>query len=441
MKKAKIYYARMDEFWTKEEKLKYLENLNWYDVDWQEIKPDKNNNWLTDGLENDFDNFIAIGSKEVKKQKDPNPQVIFKLFSLGVASNRDEWVFSFCDNDLQDKIKTFIQNYNIEVSRYFQQPSKPDIETFIDTDSSFIKWTDRLKLALERKEFLLFDNLKIRNCFYRPFIKQYIYFDHLLNQRRYQQHIIFPTPETEKENQVIWIKVGTEIPMFALSINYIPDLLPQGGSQCFPFYTYNEDGTNRQENITDWALKQYQNHYQDTTITKWDIFYYIYAVLHHPHYRERYAANLKRELPRIPFAPQFHPFVIAGKRLAEIHINYEKQPEYHLKHLENKDLPIDWRVEKMRLSKDKTQIKYNDFLTLTGIPSAVFLYRLGNRSALDWIIDQYQVTTDKRSEITNDPNRLDDEQYIVRLIKQIITVSLETVEIVNNLPDLGLPKD
>ena len=441
MKKAKIYYARMDEFWTKEEKLKYLENLNWYDVEWQEIKPDKNNNWLTDGLEDDFDNFIAIGSKEVKKQKDPNPQVIFKLFSLGVASNRDEWVFSFCDNDLQDKIKTFIQNYNIEVSRYFQQPSKPDIETFIDTDSSFIKWTDRLKLALERKEFLLFDNLKIRNCFYRPFIQQYIYFDHLLNQRRYQQHIIFPTPETEKENQVIWIKVGTEIPMFALSINYIPDLLPQGGSQCFPFYTYNEDGTNRQENITDWALKQYQNHYQDTTITKWDIFYYIYAVLHHPHYRERYAANLKRELPRIPFAPQFHPFVIAGKRLAEIHINYEKQPEYHLKHLENKDLPIDWRVEKMRLSKDKTQIKYNDFLTLTGIPPAVFLYRLGNRSALDWIIDQYQVTTDKRSEITNDPNRLDDEQYIVRLIKQIITVSLETVEIVNNLPDLGLPKD
>jgi predicted helicase len=251
MKKAKIYYARMDEFWTKEEKLKYVENLNWYDVEWQEIKPDKNNNWLTDGLEDDFDNFIAIGSKQVKKQKDPNPQVIFKLFSLGVVSSRDEWVFSFCENDLQDKIKTFIQNYNLEVNRYFHEESKPDIEGFINTDSSFMKWTDRLKLALEKREFLLFDNFKIRNCFYRPFVKQYIYFDHLLNQRRYQQYIIFPTPETEKENQVIWLKVGTEIPMFALSINYIPDLLPQGGSQCFPFYTYNEDGTNRQENITD----------------------------------------------------------------------------------------------------------------------------------------------------------------------------------------------
>jgi predicted helicase len=444
MKKAKIYYARMDEFWTKEEKLKYLEKLEHTgNIDWQEIKPDKNNNWLTEGLENDFYTFIAIGSKEVKKQKDPNPQVIFKLFSLGVVSSRDEWVFSFCENDLQDKIKTFIQNYNLEVNRYFQEESKPNIEGFINTDSSFIKWTDRLKLALEKREFLLFDNLKIRNCFYRPFVKQYIYFDHLLNQRRYQQYIIFPTPETEKENQVICTPgIGNRqsfavfISKFIISLDFAFEKV-----QCFPFYTYNEDGTNRQENITDWALKQYQNHYQDTKISKWDIFYYIYAVLHHPHYRERYAANLKRELPRIPFAPEFHPFAEAGKRLAEIHVNYEKQPEYRLKHLENKDLPIDWRVEKMRLSKDKTQIKYNDFLTLTGIPPEVFSYRLGNRSALDWIIDQYQVTTDERSGITNDPNRLDDEEYIVRLIKQVITVSLETVEIVNNLPDLGLPKD
>ena len=123
------------------------------------------------------------------------------------------------------------------------------------------------------------------------------------------------------------------------------------------------------------------------------------------------------------------------------HTNYEQQPEYRLKHLENKDIPIDWRVEKMRLSKDKTQIKYNDFLTLIGIPPEVFEYRLGNRSALDWIIDQYQIKTDKRSGIINDPNRLDDEEYIVRLIKQVITISLETVQIVKNLPDLGLPKD
>jgi len=390
MKKAKIYYARMDEFWTKEEKLKYLENLNWYDVDWQEIKPDKNNNWLTDGLEDDFDNFIAIGNREAKAAAEQNQTVVFKLFSLGVNTSRDSWVINHDTKILESNIIKTVETYNEEVIKWINQDQfsiNANIDNIIIYDDTKINWSSTLKNFLKRGISNKYNSTQIRNYIYRPFCYQYLYFDKILNDRRGQFTLIFPTPETEKENQVIWIKVGTEIPMFALSINYIPDLLPQGGSQCFPFYTYNEDGTNRQENITDWALKQYQNHYQDTTITKWDIFYYIYAVLHHPHYRERYAANLKRELPRI------------------------------------------------------TQIKYNDFLTLTGIPPAVFLYRLGNRSALDWIIDQYQVTTDKRSEITNDPNRLDDEQYIVRLIKQIITVSLETVEIVNNLPDLGLPKD
>lgn len=160
--------------------------------------------------------------------------------------------------------------------------------------------------------------------------------------------------------------------------------------------------------------------------------------MHHPTYRERYAANLKRELPRIPYAPDFHGFANAGKQLADLHLNYEQQPEYPLKFIENDQVPLDWRVEKMKLSKDKTQIIYNEFLTLSGIPPEVFQYRLGNRSALDWVIDQYQIKTDKRSGIVNDPNRLDDEQYIVRLIGQVITVSLETVKIVDSLPDLGL---
>ena len=161
-------------------------------------------------------------------------------------------------------------------------------------------------------------------------------------------------------------------------------------------------------------------------------------MLHHPAYRTRYAANLKRELPRIPFAPDFHAFAQAGKQLAELHVDYEKQPEYPLEIIENKNVPLDWRVEKMRLSKDKTQIVYNDFLTLSGIPAEAFEYRLGNRSALEWVIDQYQVSTDKRSGITNDPNRAEDQQYIVRLIGQVITVSLETMKIVRALPDLGI---
>lgn len=183
-------------------------------------------------------------------------------------------------------------------------------------------------------------------------------------------------------------------------------------------------------------------------LTKWDIFHYIYALLHHPRYREKYQANLRRELPRIPLAPDFWSFAEAGRRLAELHVNYEQQAEHPLEMIETPDQPLDWRVEKMRLVKDSrstlekctttatAEIKYNDFLTLAGIPAETFDYRLGNRSALEWIVDQYQVKTDKRSGIINDPNRADEPEYIVKLIKKIVTVSRETVVIVRTLPDL-----
>ena len=314
---------------------------------------------------------------------------------------------------------------------------------------------------------------------------------------------------------------------------YIPDLhfgSSTDGFQCFPFYTYAEDGTNRRENITDWALEQFRSHYHDPSITKWDIFHYIYAVLHHPEYRERYAANLRRELPRIPFAsatpsnpshperspamrskrmagrsrsdaytpptptpsPErsslhgmqltalqhrnvltrncpprlrrescprskrcktqenctipvrtmrrvFRALAKAGQRLAEIHVHYEKQPEYKLTTKEKAGEKLNYRVTKMRLSKDKTTLTYNDFLTLSEIPKETYDYRLGNRSALEWVIDQYQVSTDKRSGITNDPNREDDPEYILRLIGQVVTVSLETVKLVRSLPSLLTP--
>jgi predicted helicase len=203
--------------------------------------------------------------------------------------------------------------------------------------------------------------------------------------------------------------------------------------QYFPFYIYDEDGTNRRENITNWALAQFREHYKDANITKWDIFHYTYALLHHPAYRERYQVNLKRDLPHIPYAPKFWEFVEAGRRLAEIHVHYGKQPEYKLELIETERMSLDWRVNQMRFSKDKTQLKYNDFLTLDGIPAEVFQYRLGNRSALEWVVDQYRVKTDKRSGIENDPNRADDETYIVDLIRKVISVSLETVGIVEKL--------
>jgi predicted helicase len=208
-------------------------------------------------------------------------------------------------------------------------------------------------------------------------------------------------------------------------------------TQCFPFYTYAEDGAHRRENLTDWALKEFRGHYQDAAIAKWDVFHYVYGLLHHPAYREKYAANLRRELPRFPFAPDFWGFSRAGARLAELHVHYERQPEYPLKWVEKPGELLNWRVDRMKLTPDKTALIYNNFLTLEGIPPHTFDYRLGNRSALEWVIDQYKVSTDKRSGITNDPNRADDPQYIVRLIGQVITVSLETLQIVNNLPQVA----
>ncbi len=186
-------------------------------------------------------------------------------------------------------------------------------------------------------------------------------------------------------------------------------------------------------------MAEFRKHYGDDTISKWDIFHYTYGILHHPEYREKYQANLKRDLPHIPFAPDFWGFANAGAQLADIHVNYESQPKYDgLKYIETPDMPIDWRVEKMKLSKDKTQLVYNDFLTIDGISAEAFDYRLGTRSALEWIVDQYRVKTDKRSGIVNDPNRADQPRYIVDLIGRVITVSLQTVDIVGALPDLGV---
>lgn len=177
----------------------------------------------------------------------------------------------------------------------------------------------------------------------------------------------------------------------------------------------------------------------DREITKWDIFHYIYALLHHPGYREEYKENLKRSLPRIPFAPDFWAFADAGKQLADLHINYEQAPIHKLEKAEDREAfkDVQFAVKKMRLSQDKTELVYNEAITFKNIPKEVYGYKLGNRSALEWIVDQYQVTTDPRSGITQDPNNFDgNERYIFDLIGKIVTVSLETVKIVNKLAEL-----
>jgi predicted helicase len=437
-KQAKIYYARVDEFWRKEQKYDFLDEKRSYNnIEWKEIKPDNSYTWLTEGLQNQFETFIPIGTKEGKSSTRAEIQAIFKTYSLGVATNRDEWVYDFQEDKLEGKVNELIHNYNFEVLRLSQESGFVDIDNFVNNDPHRIKWTDRLKKALQQSVTLTCDLLKVRHSMYRPFVKQFLYFDHLLNQRRYRQHLIFPTSDSESENRVICVSgVGSSKPFQAFTTNVVPCLDMLEKTQCFPIYIYDEDGINRQENITDWALAQFQVHYEDAYITKLDISHYVYAVLHHPVYRDKYSANLKRELPHIPFTPSFWGFAKAGAKLAEMHVNYEQQPEYQLEWLENKDALLNWRVKKMKLSRDKTRLIYNDFLSLSNIPLAVFEYRFGNRSALEWVIDQYQVKTDKRSGITSEPNRPDSPEYIVQLAGKVVTVSLETMKIVKSLPNL-----
>ena len=336
-----------------------------------------------------------------------------------------------------------IDFYNEQVFKWERrQERNTNVDDFVVSDDKKIKWSSSLKQKLKRRQISEFSEAKIRWSLYRPFTKSNLYFDRMITERVYVFPSIFPAVETETDNQVICVAgIGDRKGFGCLIANMIPSIdLAFEKIQCFPFYIYDEDGNNRRENITDWVLEQFRTHYQNDTITKWDIFHYVYGLLHHPDYRERYQANLKRELPRIPFTPDFWGFAKAGQRLSEIHVGYEDMPEYPLTYIETPDMPLDWRVEKMRFSKDKMQIVYNDFLTLAGIPPEALEYRLGSRSALEWIIDQYRVKEDKRSGIVNDPNREDDPQYIVMLIGKVITVSLKTMEIVESLPKLEIPE-
>ncbi len=440
----RVYYSEVDWKATRQEKFSLIENAGSMNrIDWKELTPDKNHTWLTEGLHAEFETFVPMGTKEGKAARGEVADVIFKIYSLGVGTSRDAWAYSFNPNRLTQKMSQMIETYNAEVNRWEGRGDRDaNIDDFVLSDEAKIKWSSALKQKLKSGQTAEFADTKIRQSLYRPFIKLNLFFDRVMNHRVHVFPSIFPTPETEMENRVMIVSDhGFRAGFNTLMVNLIPDLhtlAARDAFQCFPFYIYDEDGRNRRENITDWALAQFRAHYRDDTIGKWDIFHYVYGLLHHPDYRERYQANLKRDLPRLPYTPDFWAFAKAGQRLGEIHVGYEDVKEYPLRFVETPNTPLDWRVEKMRLSKDKTGIKYNDFLTLDGIPAKAFDYRLGNRSALEWVIDQYRAKTDKRSGIVNDPNRADDPEYIIKLIGKVIAVSLETVEIVEKLGEVSI---
>ena len=437
----KVFSHRVPEEWQKDRKLSWCsERKDCSRVQWEEVEPDSEENWLKLSSSDDFATMTPIGTREVKTSNAPDGQALFKTYSVGVKTNRDEFVYAFARQPLLDRMKEFVEAYNEEVDRLKRASGPVDIDSFVRYER--VKWDGTLKQQLQRYRYGAYDASHVRTSLYRPYTSRLLYFDPLFINRVYLQPRVFPAAGTERKNVVMCCTNHSQMRFSVLLARRIPNEAVGGrAGQTFPFYIYDEDGCNARENVTDWAMRRFRDHYGNRRITKWDIFYYVYGILHHPGYRERYAENLKRELPRIPLAPDFRAFSSAGKALAALHLDYEELEPYELEWVETPDVPLSYRVEKMRLSKDKRSLRVNDSLNLAGIPPEVFDYRLGNRSALDWVIDQYRVKTDKRSGITSDPNRPDDPQYIVRLVGQVVHVSLETVKIVAALPDdFGAPK-
>lgn len=472
-RRASIHYHAVGADWRKEQKYNFLETKSDIrGVKWTELAPDNRGNWIRTLNNDEFSAFLSIGNKDAKQSSQAIS--IFHTYCRGICSNNDDFVYDFDAKVLEKRVRRMIESYELERVRWQNAGCPKNVEGFIRVDPKVLKWIRRTKKSLARGLQIVFDVKNLRRSTYRPFCHRFHYLERVFNEDVYLFPSFFPSIKQERENRcLISPGIGGRTPFwnFASSVMVNLALTSLDSSQCFPLFTYSNDGKERHDNITRHALTLFQIFYDDDSITRKDIFHYVYALLHHPAYRTRYAENLKRELPRIPFvgtvagdkdvgffplaavqkmqgkgkpehnpkasAKLFHEFAAVGKKLADLHVDYESVKEFKLKRKENKEVKLDWRVETMKLTPDKSALLYNDFLTLEGIPSEVFDYRLGNRSALDWIIDQYRVGYDAEGKIVSDPNRMDDEEYIVRLIGQVITVSLETLKIVKSLPPIA----
>ncbi len=409
---CRIFYKKLEQD-SGETKLDFLAKSSLEKISFEHIHPDNKNNWINLS-DNNFDSLIPVIDKKVKAGK--AQEAIFKLFSRGVSTQRDEWVYNFSKEDLENRIKFFVDVY--------ERKRRTSEELGFD-----IKWDRELKKYLERNISKTFDESSIVKSIYRPFTQKYLYFDKHFNGMTYQLPQIFPIHDAD--NKAIWIKSGVDAADFCIAIKYIPDVLTNGGSQCLPLYRYDEG--NRIDNITDWGLEQFQNHYKDSAITKEDIFHYTYAVLHNPEYRQKYELNLKREFPRLPFYDDFYQWVNWGMLLMDLHINYEIVAPYPLKRI---DIPLENELSpKVKLKADKTKgtIILDEVTTLEGVPKEAWEYRLGNRSALEWILDQYKEKKPKDATIAakfNTYRFADYKEQVIDLLQRVCTVSVKTVEII-----------
>lgn len=453
---AEIHYHDIGDYLSTREKLDRIEDFGSYRaMPWQPIQPNKYHDWLNQRSE-DFYTLKALHGED---------RAIFSTIQRGVETSRDIWLYSFNKEKLSERTRNMVEFYNSEVDR--TQPvleqdkasaaqKAQKAKTLVYSDDSKIKWTSSLLQTLAKGSKASFDEEKLTLSTYRAFVKQWLYYDRIFNHR-YKARL-WPTPH--HDNRVIQITgTGTSIPFSCLISNTIIDVQSLSNGQCYPLYHYEPfdpgkhlgmfddleviDGYVKRDAITDEALADFQAHYGDDTITKEGIFYYVYGVLHSQAYRQKYAANLKRDGTRVPYAPDFHAFRQAGEKLAELHTGYEEVELYPLGEDSDKlnlDPDEHYRIKKMRFDgkrgeQDFSTVVVNEHLRLTGIPEEAHEYVVNGKSALGWILDRFEYTKDKDSGIVNDPNEWsDDPRYIVDLIKKVVTVSVETMKVVKSLP-------
>ncbi|WP_407542474.1 DEAD/DEAH box helicase family protein (plasmid) [Deinococcus radiomollis] len=463
---CELYYHDIGDYLSREEKLKIIADFgSLMDVPWKRLVPNEQGDWINQRSE-EFEHFLPVGDKN-------KGEAIFSMFSNGLKTNRDAWAYNSGKAVVILNIERMIDFYSVQCVKFKEatyarvlsaEQRDRAVDEFIDTDPKKISWSRGLKSDLGRSKDVHFKQESLRISLYRPFFKQHSYFNRQLNDMVYQLPRLFPTAEST--NLVICVTgLGVTKPFSALMTDVISDLQLQANGQCLPFYNYEPSGEalmedvgsvsvtlggqsyTRRENIPYSILKKYREQYQDQSIGKEDIFYYVYGLLHSLEYREQFESDLKKMLPRIPFASDFWAFSKAGRELGQWHVGYETVEPFPLtvqKHKLHEDESF-YTVSKLVFGKkekqiDRSTILYNSNVTISGIPDEAHEYIVNGKSALAWVMERYQTTTDKDSGIRNDPNdwsrEHQDPQYILRLIGQVVRVSVETVRIVSALPGL-----
>jgi predicted helicase len=443
-----IGYARRPEMETAEEKLVYLSTNNLSSILFEPIKPDAKGSWL-EISDNDWDSLMPVCDKAVKSKKKGPEKAIFKLFSLGVVTARDSWVYDFDQDHLALKINRLIDVYNKERGRIAKTATKRSALPELDNT---IKWTRALKNDLKANVKYVFDGDCVKPSLYRPFFRPYLYFNKSLNEMQYQLNAMF---RGGKPNPTIaFLSVFSTNPLAALAVDQPFDycFLKQGngGTQSLPRYRYDADGK-RVDNITDWSLNQFIAHYKNVNpsgaaerprITKEAIFSYVYAVLHDPHYRKKYAQNLKRDYPRIPYYPDFWTWSKYGKQLFEMHVGFDDINEYRVKRIDKKDKKSEAAGLRpktiLKAYPDEGTIVIDSVTTLTDIPARAWSYRLANRTAIEWVLDAYKEKTPKDATIREEFNTYRFANYkeeVITLLAKVIQLCANTVEITNALGD------